>query len=239
MAALLRKREKRHRDLVDQYYAMLNEAEKFRDQENAAAVTIQKDWRMLKVKWTFEDKKRATQKIQRIWRGYVGRCHFTNKKQGEMEQKQSKFFHEQAKIIQKYYRGYYSRKYEHDFYARKSYLQHVQTKNEEVRKQLEEFQKRAALEEAKLQEQTARTEFHELASNLHHLASTKAVAGVYNPPYSSLKPQAFNVDIETHLKSTFKSNYTWKPPSKEKIEFFRQLTKEQIRKMEQMRLSVK
>jgi hypothetical protein len=46
-------------------------------------------------------------------------------KQYENENKQSKFFYEQAKIIQKFYRGYYSRKYEHDFYARKSYLQHV------------------------------------------------------------------------------------------------------------------
>ena len=155
-----------------------------------------------------------------------------NQKQNEMEYKQSKFFTEQAKIIQKYYRGFYSRKYEHDFYARKSYLSHVQTKNEEVRKQLEDFARKTALEEAKLQEQTARTEFHELASNLHHLASTKAIPGVYNPPYSQLKPQAFNVDIETHLKSTFKANYNWKPASQEKINFFRELTKEQRKKME-------
>ena len=46
-------------------------------------------------------------------------------KKQEYEQKQSKFFNEQAKLIQKYYRGYYSRKYEHDFYARKTYLIHV------------------------------------------------------------------------------------------------------------------
>ena len=45
-----------------------------------------------------------------------------NKKQDEHQYKQSKFFNEQAKIVQKYYRGYYSRKYEHDYYARKSYL---------------------------------------------------------------------------------------------------------------------
>ena len=73
----------------------------------------------------------------------------------------------------------------------------------------------------------ARTEFAELASNLHHLSSTRAVPGVYNPPYSMLKPQAFNVDIETHLKQTFKSNYQWRPASKEKIEFFRSLAREQ------------
>ena len=45
------------------------------------------------------------------------------------------------------YRGYYSRKYEHDFYARKTYLNHVQTKNEEVRKKLTDYQRQLAFEE--------------------------------------------------------------------------------------------
>lgn len=125
------------------------------------------------------------------------------------------------------YRGFYSRKYEHDFYARKKYLKHVETKNEEVRRNLEEHNRKLSQEEQKRQEQAARTEFSELAGNLHHLTSTKAVPGVYNPPYSQLKPQAFNVDIETHLKSTFKSNYQWKAPNKDKIAFFRSLAEEQ------------
>ena len=42
------------------------------------------------------------------------------------------------------YRGFYSRKYEHDFYARKKYLLHVETKNEEVRKNLDEHHKTTA-----------------------------------------------------------------------------------------------
>jgi len=103
----------------------------------------------------------------------------------------------------------------------------VETKNEEVRRNLDEHNRKIGQDEQKRQEQCARMEFAELASNLHHLTSTKAVPGVYNPPYSQLKPQAFNVDIETHLKSTFKSNYQWKPPSKEKINFFRTLAQEQ------------
>ena len=63
MALYLKKREGRHRDLIDQYFTMLNEAEKFRDKENAAAIIIQKDWRMFKVKWKFDDKKRAALKM--------------------------------------------------------------------------------------------------------------------------------------------------------------------------------
>ena len=45
------------------------------------------------------------------------------------------------------YRGYYSRKYEHDFYARKKYLHHVENKNEEVRKNLDEYHKTSAQNE--------------------------------------------------------------------------------------------
>ena len=41
------------------------------------------------------------------------------------------------------------------------------------------------------------------------------------------------------MKSTFKANYSWKPASKEKIAFFRELTKEQTKKMEQMKMTIR
>jgi hypothetical protein len=115
-------------------------------------------------------------------------------------------------------------------------LSHVQHKNEEVRKKLQEYQRQVNFEEQKRQEQTARTEFAELAGNLHHLVSTKAIPGVYNPPFVNVKPQAFNVEVEQHLKSTFKVNYQWKPPNKEKIEFFRTLSLEQQKTMEHRKI---
>jgi len=74
---------------------------------------------------------------------------------------------------------------------------------------------------------------------LHHLASTKAIPGVYNPPLAMQKPQAFNVDIETHLKTTYSKNYHWKAPSKEKIEFFRTLSQQQQKEMKAMRITSK
>lgn len=60
--------------------------------------------------------------------------------------------------------------------------------NEEVRKNLDDYEKKLDHTEQKRQEANARTEFSELAGNLHHLTSTKAIPGVYNPPYSHLKP---------------------------------------------------
>jgi hypothetical protein len=61
------------------------------------------------------------------------------------------------------YRGYYSRKYEHDFYARKQYLAHVADKNEDVRRLLDHHHKEQLRDEEIRQEECARTEFGELA----------------------------------------------------------------------------
>ena len=49
---------------------------------------------------------------------------------------------------------------------------------------------------------------YKIASNLHHLISTKEIPGVYNTPYlpPELKPQVYNADIEEHLKSVFKKS---------------------------------
>jgi len=47
------------------------------------------------------------------------------------------------------YRGYYCRRWEHDFYARKKYLQYVETKNDEVRRNLDNHNGKIAQEEQK------------------------------------------------------------------------------------------
>ena len=59
MAIYLRKRDERHRDIIDSYYQRLNEAEKFREEETNAAITIQKYWFNLKYKWKRQDENRA------------------------------------------------------------------------------------------------------------------------------------------------------------------------------------
>ncbi len=40
MAIILKKRDNRHQDLINSYYDRVNEAEKFKDRENAAALII-------------------------------------------------------------------------------------------------------------------------------------------------------------------------------------------------------
>ena len=149
--------------------------------------------------------------------------------QEEKQDKQFIFYSTMATTIQRFFRGYYERKYKHDFYARKKYLANVVWKNEETLRELSDFQRFQEIEEAKRREDVAWLELAKVAANVHHLCSTNAIPGIYNPPYvrDDMKPQIFNVDVETHLRTTFKANYTWKPPNKDKIDFFWNLSKEQ------------
>lgn len=49
-----------------------------------------------------------------------------------VKQMRLQFYHEKAILIQKIWRGYYSRKYVFNYYKRKAYLQAIEQKNEIV-----------------------------------------------------------------------------------------------------------
>lgn len=80
---------------------MCSETEKHRDTEREAAIAIQKNWRMLKIKWSFEKKVRACVKISRVWRGHYTRLRVDDRKRAEFQHRQMAFYGEMAKIIQK------------------------------------------------------------------------------------------------------------------------------------------
>ncbi|KAF0043357.1 hypothetical protein F2P81_004694, partial [Scophthalmus maximus] len=97
-------------------------------------------------------------------------------------------YEEMAVRIQRRWRGFFVRKYVHNFYARKRYLEGLSIKNELVRRELDELE---ALQKRErdcldvIKEQTGKVyETH----RLHHLLSTKQcispIVGIA-PSYSS------------------------------------------------------
>jgi hypothetical protein len=89
-------------DQINSYPYYFSEAEKWRDKERLAAIDIQKNWRMLKVKWNYHKILKSCRLIQRVYRGYhKGRVVFFGETAKRNEQMQMAFFHEMAKIIQK------------------------------------------------------------------------------------------------------------------------------------------
>ena len=68
------------------------------------------------------------------------------RKMEDNNQKNFAYFAKQAIMIQKLFRGFFVRKYVHNFYLRKEELQALEKRNEEFRKELDEFGKAQALE---------------------------------------------------------------------------------------------
>jgi len=82
--------------------SMYSESEKWRDKERDAAIEIQKNWRMLKVKWHYHVILKSCRLIQRVFRGFLkGRQVLFRRIERQNEQMQMAFYHEMAKIIQK------------------------------------------------------------------------------------------------------------------------------------------
>ena len=67
----------------------------------------------------------------------------------------------------------------------------------------------------------AKKEFSSIVKNLHHLSSTRHIPGIFNSPFAKMKPKAFDIPLEVHLKSSFRAHYKWKPPNRKAIFSFR------------------
>ena len=101
--------------------------------------------------------------IERCTRGFLHRQAAREVMRQRDLERQRKVFSAIVTVVQKRYRGFYSRKYRHDYYARKAYLAAVMHKGEAVRKavaeqQLQETEQRKAEadEKASLHPGTAR-----------------------------------------------------------------------------------
>ena len=57
-----------------------SETERQREKERLAAIAIQTNWRMLKVKWNFKKKVRACVLISRVFRGHIARLRVDSNK---------------------------------------------------------------------------------------------------------------------------------------------------------------
>ena len=134
---------------------------------------------MYSCKKRFRELTRAATHIQNSYRRHRALESVYQLKTQCIETEQALMFDYAASVIQRIFRGYHSRKYNHDFYARKKYLLHIQRKNEHRLERMQQYHMRLAAEHLKTQEETARQEFYKLASSLHHLTSTKAIPGVY------------------------------------------------------------
>jgi len=153
--------------------------------------------------------------IQRYWRGYLGRLRAKLALEIKNKRLRELFFDAQATVIQRHWRGFWSRKFKFDFYARKKYLQEVHLKNAEIRMEMEAEAQRSISAQREMAEEMARRLFDMRVGQLHHLVSTAAQPGIFNSPYAlatKTVPLVLGAPVEEHLKASFKSQAAQRLP---------------------------
>ncbi|CAG9476663.1 conserved Plasmodium protein, unknown function [Plasmodium vivax] len=166
--------------LSREYKALLREKKEHAGRERLAAITIQKCYRGYLTRRTYllykHFLKRAKDAIDILG------CKFLLKKlkRQRLEEQAVLYMSDNATKIQKVFRGYYSRKYIHDFFRRKREIiemdAHVKAQKRTILQGIEEKRKKQLLHDNKVKD----AKIHNAAKNLHHLVSTKAQRGVYN-----------------------------------------------------------
>jgi len=177
---------KQHRpSLVMSVFDRLRIAEEARDNDNRAVVKIQSWFRGTKVRAYIKFLHQSATVLQRHFRGHVDRAVYRQMVKEHLAWMREKYYNEKATLIQKVWRGYYTRKYVFNYYSRKKYLLGLMAKNEAVRQELDQI-KRENEEEAR-QKEGAREKASRLyeARKTHYLISTHQIPGVYASPYSS------------------------------------------------------
>ena len=119
--------------------------------------------------------------LERTFRGHVGRNDRRSRRKARDHARLAGLRNYFAVQVQKTFRGYFSRKYKKDHGRRKRYLQGVEAKGNEVRETLRKYAEDQQEYERKKKEEDFNKEVNKLTKGLHHLVSTKQIAGVFNP----------------------------------------------------------
>lgn len=168
------------------YKILLRDAKKNEETEKSAAITIQRYFRGYRERKFYLIYKYFLKNIKRQLQLLSSKYLLKKLKEQRVEELTFSYLSDHATKIQKVYRGYYSRKYVHDFYRRKQEILEIDKLTKEKYKnmmvEVESRRQKHLLYEQRIKEE----KIEKVAKNLHHLVSTKAQKGVYNPKIENI-----------------------------------------------------
>uniref|UniRef100_K3WS92 Uncharacterized protein n=1 Tax=Globisporangium ultimum (strain ATCC 200006 / CBS 805.95 / DAOM BR144) TaxID=431595 RepID=K3WS92_GLOUD len=185
---------------------LLDDAAQNEERERQAAIDIQRIFRGQFVRGTIATQRNAEIVISRVYRGHLARRRCHRLREQDRLRKRESLFHYYAVVIQKSLRGMHSRHHKLDFRIRKAYVREIATKSDDIRRRLADNLRQQQLEEERAIEAEAKRELVEVTQNLHHLVSTRAIAGVYCAPMQPSGPAtSFGVPVEVHIRENTKA----------------------------------
>ena len=184
MAEFIKNWTKRQK-IVDTVFEVYREAAKRKKLEYDSAVRIQSWFRGLRVRAYLRILNNAAVTIQRNFRGYLARKVYRIRVKECLHKMRVDFYHRNAACIQRFWRGYYVRKYVHNYYALKAYLEGLALKNEAIIEQLNTYEEQMKDEKKNQTQKLAKLNFEREACQKHYMLSTASKAGVFKPPHKA------------------------------------------------------
>jgi len=192
---------------VQKFFEKISQAEEARVREGNAALILQRSWRAYNSRIYLRYLSEQAGQIQRIWKGFNAR-----KRVKQMiialEQKDRQTYYDSCAInIQKRWRGYLSRKVNADFYQRARFIHQVSVQSQEHNMNAEYEVERQRQEDNEINTQKAAIKFEKMASNLHHLVSTRNIPGIFQSRFGEANHRtAYEVPMDQHLWDAFRNN---------------------------------
>ena len=169
-------------DVVSDIYAAIDSAEALRFQEYASSLTLQNSVRRSLINRVYCHERRCAIAVARSYRGFQGRTLFLKACEDRDAAVQKSFYAYLATIIQKVYRGHFSRRYKSDFAQRKRFLQGIVVKGEQLRTELDAYHKDLIIRQEEAANLEREQQFEKIAYGLHHLVSTACSPGIFQSP---------------------------------------------------------
>ena len=173
--------------------------------EGEAAIHIQRCFRGSIDRGYIAFKSGKATEIQRCFRGHCDRQEFHERKMKKRDKRTYALFKYFAMQLQRVFRGYYSRKYKSNHSDRKRFIGDLEETGRKVREMMYTYSMDQAIREEREAKEKEDRDFEFYASNLHHLMSTRAIPGVFNPPKEyMIAPTWRDQTVEDHVRNTIK-----------------------------------
>ncbi len=190
-------------DVLAGFFEHSKQAEEARAEETHAATVIQSYYRMYVVRRGLRRLNEKAVVIQKVYRARLAKKEHKRRLQQHVISLRVNYFNAHATCIQKHFRAFMSRKYKHDFYARKQYIAEVTRRSEQVVDEMRATYKRQLVHEETQRLQESERAFEKVVGKLHHLISTESCPSIFNSPYTTLTggpPTIGGVSVEEYLK---------------------------------------
>lgn len=168
------------KEIQTHIYLKYSEAQSLIDLEYSSAVKIQSWFRGIRLRIYLSIISAKALSIQTQWRRFQARIYYRKLVSLALLQKRAAYYNHQATFIQKVWRGYYVRKYIHNFYARQLYLDGVVTNNNILMESLYDYEDAVQYNESMRISDRDKNTLLSLAACHHYMLSTHQSQGVYS-----------------------------------------------------------